>query len=115
MLLLDANATAARLPWDRLVPAIAEVMRARRDGRLQAPARSVLPLPDDGRWLAMPAADDRLAICKLVSVTPANRALGRATVQGLVVVADARSGEPLALLDGPTLTARRTAAVTLLG
>jgi 1-piperideine-2-carboxylate/1-pyrroline-2-carboxylate reductase [NAD(P)H] len=36
-------------------------------------------------------------------------------LHGVVVVSDAVDGRPLCALDGPTVTARRTAAVTLLG
>lgn len=111
----DAEATGALLPATALVDAVADAMRARRAGRLTAPERSVLPLPEGGSYLVMPAADDRLAITKLVSVHPGHGARGLPTIQGQVVVTDARDGRPLMLLDGPTLTARRTAAVTALG
>lgn len=111
----DAEATRALLPAAALLDAVAEAMRARRAGRLTAPERCVIPLPEGGSYLVMPAADDRLAITKLVTVHPGHAARGLPTIQGQVVVADARDGRPLMLLDGPTLTARRTAAVTALG
>lgn len=90
-------------------------MRARRAGTLDAPERLALPLPCDGSYLVMPAADTELAVTKLVTVHPHNRALGLPTIQGQVLVTDARDGRARMLLDGPTLTARRTAAVTALG
>jgi hypothetical protein len=62
----------------------------------------------------MPAAGEELAMTKLVSVHPGNPARGLPTLLGEVVVLDARRGERLALLDGPLLTARRTAALSLL-
>lgn len=113
--IFDAEATRALLPAAALVDAVADAMRARRAGRLTAPARCVIPLPEGGSYLVMPAADDRLAITKLVTVHPGQADRGLPTIQGQVVVADARDGRPLMLLDGPTLTARRTAAVTALG
>lgn len=115
MRVFDAEATRSLLPAAALVEAVADAMRARRAGRLHAPERLVLPLPEGASWLAMPAADERLAICKLVSVHPANPARGLATIHGQVLVADANDGRALMLLDGPTVTARRTAAVTALG
>lgn len=111
----DASATRALLPAAALVEAVAAAMRARRAGTLQAPPRSVLSLAGgQGSYLAMPAADDRLAICKLLSVHPGNPARGLPTIHGQVLVSDARTGVPQALLDGPTVTARRTAAVSLI-
>lgn len=111
----DAEATAALLPAAPLVDAVADAMRARRAGRLAAPERGVLPLPEGGRYLVMPAADEHLALTKSLTVHPGRAAHGLPTIQGQVLVADARDGRPLMLLDAPTLTARRTAAVTALG
>jgi len=111
----DPEATAALLPAAALVNAVADAMRARRAGRLTAPERGVLPLPEGGRYLVMPAADEHLALTKSLTVHPGQAAHGLPTIQGQVLVADARDGQPLMLLDGPTLTARRTAAVTALG
>jgi 1-piperideine-2-carboxylate/1-pyrroline-2-carboxylate reductase [NAD(P)H] len=112
---LDSTATAALLPYARLVPALRQAMLDRRLGLIHAPQRTVLPLPDDGAYLAMSACDAQLAITKLVAVTPANRARDLPTLHGTVIVTDARNGLTLCALDGPTVTARRTAAITLLG
>jgi ornithine cyclodeaminase len=62
----------------------------------------------------MPALDGRIAITKLISYTPANAGTGRPAIQGDVVVFDITTGERRLVLDGPTVTARRTAAVSLL-
>src|SRR5690606_37839955 len=58
--------------------------------------------------------DAQVAITKLITYVPDNAARGLPAIQGDVVVFDARSGQRMALLDGPTVTARRTAAVSLL-
>ena len=115
MQIFDAQATADRLPFDRLIPAVAQAMLDLSAGRICASPRTVLPLPDGGNYLVMPCTDDRYAVTKLVAVTPANRRHGRATIQGRVIVSDAHAGTPLMVLDGPVVTARRTAAMTLLG
>lgn len=111
---LDAATTAAALPWAPLLDAIAAVCREHRAGRVECPPRIVLSLAADGVLLAMPARSERLAITKLVTVHPHNAARGLPTIAGEVVVIDAATGERLAMLDGPTVTARRTAAVSLL-
>lgn len=114
MRILDAAATAAALPWAPLVEAIAAVCREHRAGRVECPPRLLLPLAADGTLLVMPARSERFAITKLVTVHPHNAAHGLPTIAGEVIVIDAATGERLAALDGPTVTARRTAAVSLL-
>ncbi|NMM08410.1 delta(1)-pyrroline-2-carboxylate reductase family protein [Polaromonas sp.] len=109
--LLDSAQTAARLPYLLLVK---ELVRLLGDSSVQVPARLVQPLAGGGSLFVMPALDSRTAITKLITFTPANAGSGRATIQGDVVVFDVASGQRQLVLDGPTVTARRTAAVSLL-
>ena len=111
---LTAGETAARLPYTALADAIREVVLARSSGGVQAPPRLALPLPEGGVLLVMPASDAEIAITKLVTVHPANAGRGLPTIQGEVVVMEAGTGTRLGLLDGATVTARRTAALSLL-
>ncbi len=106
--------TAARLPYAALADAIREVALARPSGAVHAPPRLALPLPNRAFLLVMPASDEDLAITKLVTVHPENPGHGRPTIQGEVVVMEASKGTRLGLLDGATVTARRTAALSLL-
>lgn len=108
---LDSNRTAAALPWGRLA---AEIEHLLRDVTVQVPARLVQPLPGGGSLFVMPALDARVAITKLITFTPANAGTGRATIQGDVMVFDVATGERRLILHGPAVTARRTAAVSLL-
>ncbi len=94
-----------------LSEAIAAVLRARKAGRAVAPERLAVPVPG-GVLLCMPAADDAVAIVKNITVHPANR--DRPVIQGEVLVVEAATGRKLAVLDARELTARRTAAVSLL-
>jgi 1-piperideine-2-carboxylate/1-pyrroline-2-carboxylate reductase [NAD(P)H] len=103
--------TAARLPYPALAAAIAALLA---DPSVQVPARLVQALPGGGSLFVMPAFDARLAITKLITFTPANAGSGRPAIQGDVLVFDVATGERRLLLDGPTVTARRTAAVSLL-
>jgi len=109
--LLDAAATAERLPYDLLVRQLEALLA---DPAVQVPERLVQALPGGGSLFVMPALDARIAITKLITFTPANAGTGRATIQGDVVVFDIATGARLLVLDGPTVTARRTAAVSLL-
>jgi ornithine cyclodeaminase len=109
--LLAAAFTAERLPYP---PLVAQLRALLADPTVQVPERLVLALPGGGSLFVMPALDGRIAITKLITFTPANAGTGRPAIQGDVVVFDVASGQRLLVLDGPTVTARRTAAVSLL-
>ncbi|MDR7377250.1 1-piperideine-2-carboxylate/1-pyrroline-2-carboxylate reductase [NAD(P)H] [Rhodoferax ferrireducens] len=115
MQILNAEQTARALPYAQLVPAVAQAARELAQQQIQAPERLVVPMTEGGVLLAMPAVGRDFSVTKLVTVHPRNAAQGLPVIQGEVVVMDTASGRRLALLDGPTVTARRTAAVTLLG
>lgn len=108
---MDARQTSALLPYPALAQEIAEVLA---DTSVQVPARLVQALPGGGSLFVMPALDRRITITKLITFTPSNAGSARATIQGDVIVFDIATGERKMILDGPTVTARRTAAVSLL-
>ncbi|MEQ6292573.1 bifunctional Delta(1)-pyrroline-2-carboxylate/Delta(1)-piperideine-2-carboxylate reductase [Vogesella sp. GCM10023246] len=111
---LDSQQTQARLPMAQLCRQLAQAAAELAAGHIHCPERQALPLPEGGTLLSMPASAADIAIHKLVNVCPHNAGLGLATIHGVVSVYDAVSGVPQLLLDGPTVTARRTAAVSLL-
>ena len=76
--------------------------------------RLVQSLASGGSLFVMPAFDRKVAITKLITFTPGNAAVKLPTIQGDVVVFDVASGQRRLVLDGPTLTGRRTAAVSAL-
>jgi len=114
MEILDANTTAERLPYPELADSIREVALATNSGDVQAPPRFALPLQEGGVLLVMPATDRDISITKLVTVHPENPDRDLPTIQGEVVVMDASTGERLGLLEGGVVTARRTAALSML-
>jgi alanine dehydrogenase len=79
------------------------------------PLRAVLDVPrHNGVTLFMPgylAADDHMAV-KVVSVFDDNPARGLPLIHALVVVVDATTGAPAAVMDGTYLTALRTGAAS---
>lgn len=109
--LLDAAATADRLPWPALVDEIEAVLR---DAAVQVPERIIMPTAAGAVLFVMPAHDGRVAMSKLISLTPANAGTTRPLIQGDVLVFDVTTGQRQLLLDGPTVTGRRTAAVSAL-
>lgn len=113
MLVLTAAETAALLDPDDLRRAVAAAMVDVSAGRASMPARIAATVEHrDAILAAMPAhlpTVDGLA-AKLVTLFPGNAGTGRPTHQAVVVVFDAATGAPAALIDGTSITAARTAA-----
>lgn len=109
--LLDARQTAACLPW---VPLVDEIEALLHDPTVRVPPRIVLPMAGGASLFAMPGCDARTAMTKLISFTPANVGTRRPTIQGDVTVFEVATGTRRLILDGPTVTGRRTAAVSAL-
>ena len=109
--ILSPAQTARALPFPALAQEIAALLQ---DPTVAVPPRIVQPLDGGGSLFVMPAADARVAITKLISFIPGNAQRGLPTIQGDIVVFEVQTGQRVALLDGPTVTARRTAAVSLL-
>ena len=108
---LSPAQTAAALPYGRLA---SEIQAMLQDPDVHVQPRIVQPLHGGGSLFVMPAADKSLAITKIISFIPDNHLRGLPAIQGDIVLVDAQSGQRLMLIDGPTVTARRTAAVSLL-
>ncbi|WP_334190138.1 delta(1)-pyrroline-2-carboxylate reductase family protein [Noviherbaspirillum sp.] len=115
MHIFNAAQTAHLLPYTRLVPAIAEAAQDYANGSIAAPERLVVPIEEAGVLLAMPAIAQDIGVTKLITVHGDNARHDLPAIQGEVIVFDSKTGRRHAMLDGPTVTARRTAAVTLLG
>ncbi len=78
------------------------------------PKRMHLDYGDD-TFLLMPCITEEYWVTKLVSFCPGNKAAGRPSIFGTVVLNDTKTGEPLSVMDGSAITAMRTAAVTAVG
>ncbi|MBI5718303.1 MAG: ornithine cyclodeaminase family protein [Burkholderiales bacterium] len=120
MQIFDARAVRDRCP----LPALVQALRRALVAGAEVPQRHVHALPGGASLLLMPAwrhagpaeagrTGPRLGV-KTVTVCPGNSALGLPGVHGLYSLFDARTGVPLAVLDGGELTARRTVAASAL-
>jgi ornithine cyclodeaminase/alanine dehydrogenase-like protein (mu-crystallin family) len=117
MRVFDAAATRAALA----MPALVEALRSAFVQGREVPQRHAHTLaacePGGAGMvsLLMPAwQPGGLYGVKVVNIAPANRALGLAGVQASYLLFDARTGVPLAVMDGGEITARRTAAASAL-
>ncbi len=113
MLTFDADATREALPFDRLVPALRDLFAA----GCEVPPRHVHEIASGTSTLTsliMPAWTGRHYGIKTVNVAPGNAARGLPGLYAAYLLFDAVTGEPLALMDGSVITARRTAAASAL-
>ena len=108
---LDPQQTADALSYPLLAQ---EIERLLGDSSAVVPPRLVHRLSDQSSLFIMPASDAKLAITKLITWVADNPSRGLPAIQGEVMVFDVRDGRLLCSLDGPTVTAHRTAAVSLL-
>ena len=116
MRFLDAAQVAAAAPMPQLLDAIEGAYRDVAAGRDRSPVRSRIPI-GAGDLILMPGwrDDGARASVKLVTFMPGNPARGLPTIHAVVVLLDAESGEPLAMMDGATVTAMRTGAASGVG
>jgi thiomorpholine-carboxylate dehydrogenase len=110
---LSESDVRAALRWEELIPAMARALADFSAGRVVQPTRSWLTLEQGQRHLGvMPAANDRAAGLKFVSLYQKNEGTRLPTVMATVLLVDPHTGEPVALVDATFLTAMRTAAVS---
>ena len=110
----DIQETKKLLPFTKLVSAIEKAAIDYAKGTISSPTRLVTPI-ESGVMLAMPASAPDIAMTKLINICPENPSMGLRTINGELIIWDVNTGIPEYILDAPTVTARRTAAVSMLG
>ncbi|MDI7250612.1 MAG: ornithine cyclodeaminase family protein, partial [Bacillota bacterium] len=111
LLVLTARDVKRALPMERAISACEEAYAACSAGEAAVPLRTQIPVPRyEGVSVFMPAHLPVATALKVVSVYPRNPERGLPTIMGMVVLLDATTGAPLALLEGGYLTALRTGA-----
>jgi alanine dehydrogenase len=100
------------LDLDALVDALADAMADLSAGRASVPRRNFAIVEGAGLLAAMPAylPTQNVLAAKLVLVFPGNSGKGLETHQAVVAAFDPATGVPLAIMDGASITAARTAA-----
>lgn len=115
MHILDPRQTAQALPYTALVSALERATQELASGAIRAPERQVVPIDAASVLLGMPAIADDLSVTKLITVHADNARHQLPAIQGEVVAFETHTGRRIALMDGPTVTGRRTAAMSMLG
>jgi ornithine cyclodeaminase/alanine dehydrogenase-like protein (mu-crystallin family) len=103
------------LPMADCIDVMADAMRAASGGTVAMPLRLFAPLADDSGSLGlMPASalDPPFYGAKIIGLKPGNPSQGLPFVQGYVSLFDHDTGKPLAIIEGGSITAIRTAAAS---
>ncbi|MBI2081577.1 MAG: ornithine cyclodeaminase family protein [candidate division NC10 bacterium] len=116
VLVLTRSDLEVLLPMPEVVEALAQAFALLARGECVVPLRTVLEVPGHGTLLVMPARLGRAegVGTKVVGVFPGNRTSGLPVVPAAYLLTDPATGLPQALMDGTTLTVRRTAAASAL-
>lgn len=116
MKIIDTESTRRALPFYRLIPALREMFVAGCEVPLRhTHALQVATDAAPQTVLIMPAwQHDRYLGIKTVTIFPGNAQRGLPGLFSTYVLYDARTGEPLAQIDGNEITSRRTAAASAL-
>jgi len=112
---INAELVRRLLPMEACIDVMADAMIATSAGAVAIPPRSMIRLNDRGDLFGlMPGSAAGLGNygAKIISLHPDNPAHGRPAIQGFVALFDATRGAPLALVEGSTITAIRTAAAS---
>lgn len=119
VLVLSADDVTKLLPIRECITVMREALAALARGKAFVPLRMVMRLPDQSGFLGLmpghisPDGGRAAALgMKAVSVFPGNAQRGIDTHQGAVLLFEADTGRLSALMDGSTITAIRTAAVS---
>ena len=112
---LAASDVVRALPMAEAIEAMKDAFRQLSDGQALAPPRThIESVEPRGDALFMPSYIPSLRRMglKIVTLYGANPALGIPRIQAIVVVIDAATGSPVAVMDGTSLTAIRTGAAS---
>lgn len=114
MKLFSRDEIIEKLTYERCLPAVRAAMTALSLGETQQLPRGILPLEGERKFGVMTGAlgGHGPVGSKLIAIFPENFERGLSSHQGLVVLFDRDTGAPLAIGDGSSITAIRTACAS---
>ncbi|QKW35607.1 ornithine cyclodeaminase family protein [Actinomadura sp. NAK00032] len=119
MIIFDERDVRSLYPMKESIESMRAALRSFSAGAVIQPQRLMLRTPEGDAYAVMPSyvgpsadAPDAGFGIKVIAVKPGNPARGLPVNAGLVMVFDAGTGRPAALLDGAAVTAIRTAAAS---
>ncbi|GAA4832684.1 ornithine cyclodeaminase family protein [Algivirga pacifica] len=117
MEIISQREVQENLPFNLLIPALREAFKTQR---IEVPLRhhhffQGVSGKEVSTLLLMPAWQTNQDVgVKVVTVSPHNSKFQLPSIQGVYFLLDAVTGQPKALIDAPSLTAKRTAAASAL-
>ena len=114
-LFVNKEKIASLLPMEECIEVMEKMFRSLAAGECLQPLRNIMRLPDGSGVLGMmPGHAAKLGVMgiKVITVFHANSESGLPSHQGVVMLFDAKNGEPLMLFDALEITAIRTAAAS---
>ena len=114
-LFINKEKIASLLPMEECIDVMEKMFRSLTAGECLQPLRNIMRLPDGSGVLGMmPGHAAKLGVMgiKVISVFHANKEAGFPSHQGIVMLFDAKNGQPLMLFDALEITAIRTAAAS---
>ena len=114
-LFVNKEKIASLLPMEECIAVMEKMFRSLAAGECLQPLRNIMRLPDGNGVLGMmPGHAAQLGVMgiKVITVFHANSESGLPSHQGIVILFDAKHGQPLMLFDALEITAIRTAAAS---
>lgn len=114
-LFVNKEKIASLLPMSECISVMEKMFRSLAEGECLQPLRNIMRLPDGSGVLGMMpghAAKFGVMGIKVITVFHANSESGLPSHQGIVILFDAKNGQPLMLFDALEITAIRTAAAS---
>ena len=115
LLLLSLTDIKQSITMNQAITAMEHAFIQLAKNQVQLPLRTGISIEsEEALTLTMPAylANDKTLGLKVVSIFPNNLAKNKPSITGFIMLLDAETGDPLALMDAGFLTALRTGAIS---
>ncbi|WOV85903.1 ornithine cyclodeaminase family protein [Sporosarcina jeotgali] len=114
MLVLSAKSQMELADMKEILQCIEVALKEFSASATDTPIRTILPFGTENSGIVMPSVAEGLSSMglKYVNVVPSNVSIGKKAINGVVLLSDISTGEPLALLEGSYLTRLRTGALS---
>ncbi|WP_142413633.1 ornithine cyclodeaminase family protein [Hathewaya massiliensis] len=111
MLYLNSKDILSAITFEEVMEAIEEAYKLYEKNQYDAPSRIHIDHGDKKTLLFMPCFTENVFGTKILTYFPENPKKGKPVLDGLMLLNDIETGEPICIIDGKALTKVRTGAV----